>query len=136
MKKILKQPLFTETILLALLVATIHWTAEIYDLYFLISKLDILMHFLGGLLIGLIILALLFVRGLFGFAHTHNGVVIMTTLIGVLLVGLGWELFEVFFDITAINKINMLDTLSDLVMDLIGAGVALWWYYVMVWSKG
>lgn len=135
MKKLLKQPLVTEIILLTIFVATVHWIASLYDLYFLIPSLDIIMHFLGGLLIGLMILNLLFVRGLFGFAHTHHGVVIVTVLMGVLFVGLGWELFEVFFDLTAISRIDMIDTVLDLVMDLSGGSVALWWYYSMVWNR-
>jgi len=135
MKKLLKQPLLIEIILLSIIIALIHWEANIYHFYYLVPNLDILMHFLGGLLIGLIVLSLLFVRKLFGFAHTHHRVVIITTLTGVLFIGLGWELFEVFFDLTAITRIDMLDTLLDLVMDLIGGGVALWWYYIMVWNR-
>jgi hypothetical protein len=135
MNKLFKQPLFIEVLSLTIVVAIIHWIASIYYFYYLVPNLDILMHFLGGLLIGLIILSLLFVRRLFGFAHTHHGVVITTTLFGVLLIGLGWELFEVFFDMTAITRIDLFDTLLDLVMDLIGGGVSLWWYYSMVWNR-
>ena len=135
MNKLFKQPLFIEVLSLTIVVAIIHWIASIYYFYYLVPNLDILMHFLGGLLIGLIILSLLFVRRLFGFAHTHHGVVITTTLFGVLLIGLGWELFEVFFDMTAITRIDLFDTLLDLVMDSIGGGVSLWWYYSMVWNR-
>ena len=135
MNKLFKQPLFIEVLSLTIVVAIIHWIASIYYFYYLVPNLDILMHFLGGLLIGLIILSLLFVRRLFGFAHTHHGVVITTTLFGVLLIGLAWELFEVFFDMTAITRIDLFDTLLDLVMDLIGGGVSLWWYYSMVWNR-
>jgi len=136
MNKLLKQPLFIETFSLAIFIAVVHWVATIHHLYFLVANLDMVMHFLGGLLISLIVLSLLFVRGLFGFAHTHHGVVIVATLVGVLMVGLGWELFEVFFDLTAITRIDMVDTISDIIFDLLGGSLGLWWYYTMVWRRG
>lgn len=135
MLKLIKRPLVLEIIILSIFMAVSHWVFSIYNFYYLIPKLDILMHFLGGLLVGLIVLCLLFVRKLFGFAHTHHGVVISTTLVSVLMVGLAWELFEFMFNISIVN-IDTLDTIEDIVMDIIGGLVAIWWYYTMIWNKG
>lgn len=135
MNKLLKQPLFIETITLTIVIAVFHWFATINHIYYLVPWIDMVMHTLGGLLISFFVISLLFVRELFGFAHKHHGMVILTTLSMVLLVGLGWELFEVFFDLTAITRIDMIDTLSDLFFDLIGGSFGLWWYYVMIWSR-
>lgn len=82
---------------------------------------DILMHFLGGVLVGALAL---FVSDLFKTPFT------LTFVIFLVGIGVGWEVFERMFGLY--NAIGYWeDTILDLIMDTIGAlivyaGVKLW----------
>ena len=84
-----------------------YWYSSIW--YF-----DIFMHFLGGLWLG----------GLFLWLFWPNK--LSTTLVakviaGVLLVGIGWEIFELMFvNYVAQNSFDVVDTSMDLVLDVLG----------------
>lgn len=100
---------------LNLLALKLHW-------YSLIWYFDMFMHFLGGFWLGLVSL------WLFGWGSFSRGLA-LKTLVFVLIIGLGWE----FFEILAYNQIvkeslDILDTVSDLLFDLMGGMAALIWY--------
>ncbi|MEK7610038.1 MAG: hypothetical protein AAB470_02895 [Patescibacteria group bacterium] len=86
--------------------------------YFTFSGYDIIMHFLGGVGIGLFVLALF---NSLKFSSKNRGRVII---FGVIMVGIIWELFEYYFDIAGYpvgTKLYHVDTAKDLIVDTVGA---------------
>jgi hypothetical protein len=98
----------------------LHKIALSWALYWTISWYDIMMHFLGGFLIALIILLII---SRFKIIIFNPKLIFILMMGGVLIVGLGWELFEIFFELINI-KTDKLDTIIDIVMDLLGAVAA------------
>lgn len=79
--------------------------------------LDIIMHFSGGVVIALISYAL---------GARRTGI-----LLGVLAVGILWELFEFGIGVSVTEPNFIPDSMLDLVMDMLGAavvyGILGWW---------
>lgn len=76
---------------------------------------DMPMHFLGGLWVGLALIWFLKPKEL-------NFPIVFRIILGVFLVGLAWEIFEIIVNqLAAQDPFNTLDTLSDLCFDLAGA---------------
>ena len=98
--------------------------ANYWHLYFYIWWLDIPMHMLGGLWIGLFLLTTYYRKALdasrFSALLVSMGAVVVTT-----IAGIGWEVFEYYFNnMAAALPFDLLDTLSDIGNDFIGAGSA------------
>jgi hypothetical protein len=105
--------------ILAVGVATLDRTGHFLSLYWSLWWFDILMHFLGGLLIGLASAwAYVFV-----FKKGTRGL-IRATLLSVLIVGIFWELYEVYIGIQVTHEPYVWDTSVDIILDLIGAYLA------------
>ncbi|HUQ30045.1 MAG TPA: hypothetical protein VM103_00810 [Candidatus Paceibacterota bacterium] len=98
-------------ILLGLL-ASAHMYNLAHHVYFERWWMDIPMHLLGGLAIGT-----LFV----GLSPRPRPLLF---LVAVLLISIGWELFEYVFGTTYSNTNYLFDTSHDLLDDVIGAAVA------------
>ena len=84
---------------------------------------DIFMHILGGLGIG-ISLAAFIKQNTHRIIHKRRAIII-----GALIAGIIWELFEVIYNIAGYpvgTKLYFLDTLKDLVDDCIGGAFASW----------
>lgn len=93
-----------------------YWYSEIW--YF-----DMPMHFLGGFWIGLLYFYL-------SPSENISFKVILKTLLFVILIGIGWEIFEVLVnDVIARNPFNSLDTFSDICFDLAGGGTAIFYFF-------
>lgn len=93
-----------------------YWYSSIW--YF-----DIVMHFLGGFAVGL--LALYLTR-----TEEISKPVVLRVMLAVVLVGLGWEIFELVVDkVISRNVLNILDSSADLFFDSAG-GLAAVFYYV------
>ena len=76
---------------------------------------DMPMHFLGGLWVGLALIWFLKPKEL-------NSAIVFRIILGVFIVGLAWEIFEIVVNqLAAQDPFNTLDTLSDLCFDLAGA---------------
>lgn len=89
--------------------------------YMALPIYDVFMHILGGLAIGLALLAVFRTRA-GSSAHFARNIVI-----GVFIAGLAWELFEVVYDLAGYplwTTNYYLDTLKDLLDDIIGGIVA------------
>ncbi len=97
--------------------ALLHQLALMYSLYWVYAWFDVPMHFLGGVIIGLGTQTALFRRVMPIRVET-----IWMCLVVVFAVGIAWEIFEWWFVLAdAVNY--KLDTLSDLVFDLMGGTV-------------
>ena len=92
--------------------------------YSLIWWLDMPMHFLGGLWVGL---ALLFIFPISkDILHPKK---IFQIILGVLVIGIFWEFFEISLNnLTLKDSFNVLDTISDLFFDSAGASFAVFYY--------
>jgi len=103
--------------LLNFLALKFYWYSSIW--YF-----DTIMHFLGGLWLGLVSIYL------FPFAFRENLLKpVCQVLLVVLFVGAGWEIFEILVDrfITQ-NSFNILDSTSDVFFDLAGGLFAIFYF--------
>ena len=87
-----------------------HW-------YYSLPWFDMLMHFLGGLWLGLAFVWLY-----------PAGTSYLKIIAGVLLVGIFWEIFELIVNNYFPNEpLDWGDTLSDLSFDMLGGGVAVFY---------
>jgi len=118
--KLLWYTVITIWILLAL-----HLTAMKFYLYWVFDWFDILMHGLGGVVVGFFITALT-IR-FKAMIKEHLGLLVFIVLAGTIFVGLLWESFELVIDLymkTNIHQPSVSDTILDLIMDGVGALVA------------
>ena len=109
---------------LAGLVAILNYVAIDNFLYWRFWWFDILMHFLGGLLIGLMSLWAYFYSDFFKNSKVEKNILIIISLISVWFIGVGWEIFEILIEPEYFKEGYILDTILDLVMDTLGAIVA------------
>jgi hypothetical protein len=118
-----RQNLLKRLAYLILFIFVINFLANTFHWYFSIWYFDMPMHFLGGLLVGFLVLYLFFPR------ISLSPSAIVKILLLVLVVGIGWEVFEVLVDnFIAQNPFNALDTFSDLFFDLSGGAFALLYF--------
>ena len=81
-----------------------------------------LMHFLGGLWAGL--------AALYVFKSSGPVVSVFRTIIFVLVIGVGWEIFEILVNETITNNpLDVPDTFSDLLLDIAGGIFALIYFF-------
>ncbi|HRH25516.1 MAG TPA: hypothetical protein PLD99_00985 [Parcubacteria group bacterium] len=105
----------------SVLVGVLNKIGGIYFLYWGLSWFDMLMHFLGG-----VTLALFFIWGYYysGFLSrnvTSDKLYFFKIICLVMLVGLGWEVFEFYFDIAHPTRGKYYeDTFLDLFFDFLG----------------
>lgn len=109
---------------MVVVLATLHFIAEAFYFYWTIWWFDNLMHLLGGLSVGLVIVWLLFNTGLFSETRLSNLKFVFLVVVLVLLVGIVWEIFEYLNDITQSFEGYTLDTSLDLFFDTLGAILA------------
>lgn len=92
-----------------------YWYSSIW--YF-----DMPMHFLGGLWLGLALLWFFKIKDI-------SLKSIFYLILGVLLIGVLWEVFEVIIDeIITGNLFNTSDTISDIFFDLAGGTFAIFYF--------
>ena len=131
---IFKKPLLIEILILAFIVALLHYLALTFYLYWTVEWFDIMMHFLGGALVALLAIFLFYTSGYMDFPKDHIGSVFAMTLGSVLLVGLVWELWELFIGFTDVLE-DQGDTFLDLIMDTIGGITAFAYGKKFIWKK-
>lgn len=119
------------TILLVFTVVSIwillglHLAAMKFYLYWVLGWFDILMHGLGGVVVGFFLAALL-IR-FKSILKEHIGLLIFLVIAGTIFVGLLWESLELVLDLymkEAIHQPSVSDTIIDLIMDGVGALIA------------
>lgn len=122
-----KRPLLKEIFFLSIIIAALHYIALTLFFYWTVSWFDIFMHLLGGFIIGLIAIFILLNNFRIGILEDKK-VTLILVLSFVLIIGLGWELWELFFGLTNILE-DKLDTVIDLIMDFIGG------YFAFLYGK-
>lgn len=121
-----RHPLFIVWFSLLVGIALLHSAALEFFFYWTYSWFDILMHFLGGLFIGLSALWFFFESG-YVTAKKHTRAVFIIAGSATLLIGVSWEIFEVVAGVP-IEDNYALDTAIDLFMDMLGSLVAAYAY--------
>jgi len=116
----MKRILLTEIFFIGILVAVLNKIGISLSLYVTIWWFDIPMHFLGGTLIALITLFVIYDSKFFNFS-VKKPVVIFAAAVGItLIIGLSWELWELYMGFIDIYQ-DQIDTMADLFNDLLGA---------------
>lgn len=126
-----RNPLLLEFLLLGLGVALAHYWASATGLYYSVGATDSVMHFAGGLWIGLGAILCFFTSGIVCLPRRDLRVVSVVTLAAVLVIGLGWEVHELWVGL-ADPVADRLDTAADLVFDFLGGLAALGYFRAAV----
>jgi len=114
-----RKRLFKQLAILVFFIFILNFLAGKFYWYSEIWWFDMPMHFMGGLWLGLSFIWLFSSKNI----STKS---IVSVMLCVLVVGVAWELFELYFvNHIAENPFNLLDTLSDLFFDLAGGSLAL-----------
>ncbi len=122
--------------LLSILFAGMHAVALKFSLYWTTDWLDLVMHLFGGFLGTLIVVYVLQKVGISPRTLPRKMFLLAFVVISVFAVGVVWELWEIFVGFTdPFDKTNQIDTIIDLVMDIIGALIAFVYYDKRLRSK-
>lgn len=116
----MRKELFIFTFILILFIAALNELAVNYYFYWRIWWFDIMMHFLGGLWVGLSALWFYYFSGFLKNNKNDKRSMFFISLFATILIGLGWEVFELILEVDFSNG-YWEDTSLDLVMDIIGA---------------
>lgn len=100
----------------------LHWLAHTFYLYWTFKWVDIPMHVLGGIMAGLF--TYVFLRA---FRLSES---VRNLLIGVLIVGLGWEVLELLYKVDIVDLGYWIDTAKDLVNDTMGGLIS-----ILIWKN-
>ncbi len=126
--------LFKKLVNLIILIFILNFCAGKFYWYSSIWWSDMPMHFLGGIWLGLVFLWFFSSKDNSSPVSWLNGrksqfEFIVPILFGVLMVGICWEVFELYFvNYVGQNSFNMTDTVSDIFFDLAGGMLAIVYY--------
>jgi hypothetical protein len=109
-------------VLLIIVIFLLNYLAMKFHWYLSVWYLDMPMHFLGGFWLGLVMIWLLKIKSL-------TLKVILQIIAGVIFIGILWEIFEIIVNenITG-TSFNILDTISDMFLDLAGGFLAIFYF--------
>lgn len=102
---------------LTLLLWFLNYIAIINYYFWIIWWYDYMMHFLGGFIIGVIIIWTYY-------TWRDVKVSLSTVLLWVIAIGVAWEIYEYMLGAVSVLQKYEIDTTHDLIMDLIGGSVA------------
>jgi hypothetical protein len=101
--------------------------------YYSIWYFDMPMHFLGGFCVGL---AAIWFWSYKNEAFHISPKLIYEVILVVLIIGVGWEIFEIIFNnIIAQGPFDILDTIHDVIFDLSGGTFAIL-YFIKRFEQG
>lgn len=119
-----KYPLLHIAFVLVLLLAVVHFTAEVFHLYWAIWWFDNLSHFLAGFSLGFFSLSIFYEFDFFVNQLSSSRVVFISFIFVMILGGI-WEIFEYVNGLTQSTEKYSLDVIHDLLSDALGAILAL-----------
>lgn len=128
----LKKEIFLKLAVILYIIAALNFLADYFHLYYILWWFDILMHFLGGFWVGGMVLWFYFfnIRINKKFSVSNRTGKLLLYFAAVLAVSVVWELFEFSLDTFVVSRTNdIMDTLSDLFMDALGAGSMLAYFF-------
>lgn len=109
--------LFRDTAILFVVIGVLDFLANKLYLYWTTWWMDMILHFLSGGVVAMTVILVL--SSLSWLSRRH---VIASVIFSVLTVGLVWELFELWFEVTSLADgiVYWTDTSSDIFLDLLG----------------
>ncbi len=119
-----KSILLYVSLVLTIALASLHFLANTFSLYWYYWWYDWGMHFLAGLAGGLASYWVLFESGLWRRKSDKALLPVLSVVICLLVVGVAWEIFEYVNDITDSHEGYVLDVVHDLMADAGGALLA------------
>lgn len=123
------------TLIIAIVISLLHYFATALFLYSFVWWFDIPMHLLGGFAVGLFSLWFYFSKIWIGEKITSLRVMVVA-LVGVLLGGVSWELFEYFIGVTVSTVGSYpLDIVKDLANDIVGGYLAHIYFIIRGYHK-
>ena len=118
----------TKLVMLGFIIFLLNYLAVQFYWYTSIWYFDIIMHFLGGIWVGFMIIWFLKIKLI-------SSKTILQIILGVFLIGVLWEFFEIILnDYTTQNPFNILDTVSDIFCDLAGGTFATLYFLKKIMS--
>lgn len=118
----LKKPLFWEMFFLLAVVGVLNYIATVNHLYWFVYEFDSAVHFLSGATLSAFFLWLYFFSGFFNPPNRDLKKFFFVSVLGVVLVAVSWEVYELFLGEAAVQKAEYAyDTSLDLIMDFLGA---------------
>lgn len=111
--------------LIICVIGIVNGAADYWHLYFYYRWLDIPMHLVGGMWVGLSALAIYYFTSFVAEKSHAISRVLWIAVSSALIIGIGWEAFEWGVDqMTGLKHVDVIDTLSDIMNDVIGTLVA------------
>jgi hypothetical protein len=118
-----KREILHLSLALAILIAFLYIKTLEFSLFWTHPWIDLLLHFLGGLWLTITSLWLFFFSDLFKIKINKRNIFLIAFL-SVLIIGLLWEVFEYITGLSLGEANFITDTISDIVMDFVGAFAA------------
>jgi hypothetical protein len=116
------QKLLIRSAILIFLIFLLNYLAMEFHWYSSMWYFDMIMHFLGGFWLGLLSIYLFLLED-------SSFKSILKIFFIVLLVGIGWEIFEILINQLMVqDPFNTLDTMSDIFFDLAGGLFAIFYF--------
>ncbi|MBX4210769.1 hypothetical protein KW783_02230 [Candidatus Parcubacteria bacterium] len=130
-ERMLKARILVPLILLSVAIGVLHTTAITYFLYWKFWWFDMLVHFLAGMWVGILVIMIAYIFGLFSRDVRPTGKrLFVVTLFSALMIGLVWEFFELNVGLTFLTmKGYVPDTLTDVWFDCLGALCSAFYFY-------
>ena len=121
------------SLFIAFCIIIVNYYAEIYQVYWLFSWFDIPMHIMGGFMVGS------FAQTGLDYLRSSNLINKNRTILiasAVIFVGVVWEMVEWRAGITdGLGPISRLDTIKDVIDDIIGGALSIWFWRFMFNKK-
>ena len=127
--EITRKEVLIKVMFFAVFVAICHFVFLKFYLYWTDSWVDIPMHIFGGILVSSIGLWILYFSGLKNYLIKNPKSSIFISVLIAIIVGILWEIFELYFGLISHSFFDRVDSVKDLLDDVIG-GLIAGWYFV------
>ena len=120
-----QKPYFLPSFIFLVLTAILHFLALEFHLYWDVWWFDCVVHFCGGICVALATLWFFYYSEIVEKQKLSNFSMFFRLIFTTFIIGIIWEFFEFHFGLTFIHHSNFLvgifDSVSDIIMDLLGA---------------
>lgn len=131
-----KKPLFIDAIVVFIILGVLHYFANTYHLYWTIKEFDSIVHFIGGAALSLFFCWFYFFSDFFEPKNRTLVFFACVSVLGALYFGLIWEMYELVFGNTMVQKVDYpFDLFMDLIMDFLGAAAGCLYCYIKEYNR-
>jgi uncharacterized membrane protein YjdF len=129
-----KYPILMRLVLFCSLLLIGHLVALKFSIYWTVEGYDSVMHAFGGFIGSLMVIYVLQKMGISPQSLPKKIILFLFVIVSVIAVGSIWELWEIFVGFTD-PFTDVVDTISDLIMDTIGSIIGFIYYDKKLRSK-